>query len=114
MKWTMYCNSLSLLDPWEKCGLFGLSLGVRPMESTQSSSLSGCLASVEDERLYKCVISGDSATRAEPQYKYTLSLLCSCFVLRSTCLLLILGFGHDLLVHKLLLQTSDGIGSTLP
>ena len=36
MKWTKYCNSFSLLDPWGKCGLFGLFPwgvldGTRPM-----------------------------------------------------------------------------------
>ena len=62
MKCTKYCNSLSLLDPWGKCGSFRLSLGVCPMDTTRYSLLMGACCLVEDERLRKCVISGGSAT----------------------------------------------------
>ena len=62
MKWTKYCNSFSLLDPWGKCGSFGLSLGVCSMEPARCSSLLGRLVSVEDKRLRKCVILCGSAT----------------------------------------------------
>ena len=40
-----YCNSFSLLDPWEKCGSFGFSLGVCPTDTARGSLFSGCLVS---------------------------------------------------------------------
>ena len=62
MKWIKYCNSFSLLDPWGKCGSFGLSLGVCSMEPSDVASFWGAQCLVEDERLHKCVISGSSVT----------------------------------------------------
>ena len=43
--WIKYCNSFSLLDPWGKCGSFGFSLGVYPMDTARCSLPSGCLVS---------------------------------------------------------------------
>ena len=62
MKWIKYCNSFSLLDPWEKMWTFwALPWGV-PTKPARCSLLSGCLVSVEDKRLRKCVILDGSAT----------------------------------------------------
>ena len=62
MKWTKFVTRSHYWILGEKYGLFGLSLGVRSMESTRRSSLSGRLVLVEDKRLRKCVILGDSTT----------------------------------------------------
>ena len=35
------CNSFSLLDPWEKCGSFGFSLGVCPTDTARCSCFRG-------------------------------------------------------------------------
>ena len=40
-----YCNSFSLLDPWEKCGSFGFSPRVCPTDIARSSLLLRCLVS---------------------------------------------------------------------
>ena len=68
MKEIKYYNSFSILDPWGKCGSFGLSLGVCPTEPTRCSPLSGCLVLVEDKCLRKCVILGGSAIK-QKHYK---------------------------------------------
>ena len=64
------CNLFSLLDPWGKCGSFGVSLGVCPTEPARCSSLSRCLVSVEDKRLHKCVILGGSTTHMDVSTEY--------------------------------------------
>ena len=70
----LYCNSFSLLDPWEKCGSFGFSLGVCPTDTARCSSLLGCLVS-EDECLRKYAISDGSATAAKARGSATSSPL---------------------------------------
>ena len=62
MKWTGIVTRSHYWILGEKCGSFGLSLGVCPMELARCSPLSGRLVLVEDKRLCKCVIPGDSAT----------------------------------------------------
>ena len=63
MKWTKYCNSFSLLDPWRKVWIIqALPWCVCSMKPARCSSLLGCLVSVEDKRLRKYVILGGSAT----------------------------------------------------
>ena len=37
----LYCNSFSLLDPWEKCGSFGFSLGVCPTDTVAVACFRG-------------------------------------------------------------------------
>ena len=61
MKWTKFVTRSHYWILGEKRGSFGLSLGVCPMEPARCSSLLGCLVSMEDKRLRKCIISGGSA-----------------------------------------------------
>ena len=58
----LYCNSFSLLDPWEKCGSFRFSLGVYSTDTAAVTRFRGASCLVEDEHLRKRVISGGSAT----------------------------------------------------
>ena len=58
----LYCNSFSLLDPWEKCGSFEFSLGVCPTNTTVVTRFRGASCLVEDEHVRKRVILGGSAT----------------------------------------------------
>ena len=62
MKWTKFVTCSHYWIHGEKCGLFGLFLGVCLTESAQCSSLLGRLVSVEDKRLCKFIILGGSAT----------------------------------------------------
>ena len=69
----MYCNSFSLLDPWEKCGSFGFSLGCARWIPPAVACFRGAQCLVEDEHLRKYVISGGSATvgtRANNGYEF--------------------------------------------
>ena len=73
MKCIKYCNSFSLLVPWEKYGSFGFSLGVCPMDISTVACFWGAQCLVEDERLRKCAISSGSATvgtRANNRYEF--------------------------------------------
>ena len=67
------CNSFSLLDPWDKCGSLGFSLGVCPTDTARGSGFRGAQCLAEDERLRKYAIPGGSATvgiRANNGYEF--------------------------------------------
>ena len=68
-----YCNSFSLLDPWENVDLSGSPLGCARRLLIVVACFQGAQCLVEDEHLRKCAILGGSTTvgtRANNGYEF--------------------------------------------